>query len=120
MHKDHEIGQSGLMSPEKLSQILEEGEKRLKLLDATYVLPGDALDPKAGFQKRRIGGAQFFDIREFADQTSPLPHMLPKPEEFAAKASALGLSNDDLIVIYAQHGMVMGPARAWWMFRIFG
>lgn len=107
---------TGIISPKKLQELIG----KVKILDATFVLPGASSDPKSEFQKARIGNAQFFDLKEFSDQTSPLPHMLPTPEDFAKKIAALGISKDDLVVIYAQHGMVMGPARAWWMFRVFG
>jgi thiosulfate/3-mercaptopyruvate sulfurtransferase len=55
---------------------------------------------------------------------SSLPHMLPsvfkliQKSEFSSHAQALGLTNDDHIVVYDQ-GMFSAP-RVWWTFRVFG
>lgn len=66
-------------------------------------------------------GARRFDIDApgLADQDSDLPHMLPRPEEFGAAVTRLGVTNDVPVVVYAKKGFV-GAARAWWMFRLFG
>jgi thiosulfate/3-mercaptopyruvate sulfurtransferase len=54
-----------------------------------------------------------------ADRTSTLPHMLPDADGFARDVGALGITNDDLVVIY-DRGDYMGAPRAWWMFTAFG
>ena len=46
--------------------------------------------------------------------------MLPSADHFASSLGHLGITQDDTIVIYGQSGMIMGPARAWWMLRAFG
>ncbi len=109
----------GVIEPEELQALLESGAP-VKLIDATFVMPGSGHDVRAQFQKERIDSAVLFDIDEIADHNTELPHMLPAPEEFECAVTALGISNNDLVVAYAQHGMVLGPARAWWMFRVFG
>jgi thiosulfate/3-mercaptopyruvate sulfurtransferase len=45
--------------------------------------------------------------------------MLPSEEAFAAAADALGISNDDAVVVYDGMGMFSAP-RAWWTWRVFG
>jgi hypothetical protein len=45
--------------------------------------------------------------------------MLPSEEAFAAAADALGITNDDAIVVYDGMGMLSAP-RAWWTWRVFG
>ena len=110
---------AGVIDPLALDAVLRDGGQ-VKLLDASFVLPASDVDPLAEFGKKRIDGARFFDIKKAADASSPLPHMLPAPEVFAAFVAELGVSSDDFVVVYAQSGMVMGPARVWWMFRIFG
>lgn len=113
--------QSGIIEPEELHALLKlENAAPVKILDATFILPGFGKNPRAQFEESRIDKARFFDIEEIADKNSALPHMLPGPEDFSNAARKLGLSRDDLIVIYGQNNMIMGPARAWWMFRIFG
>ena len=39
-------------------------------------------------------GAAFFDLDAVSDQKSPLPHMLPSPEDFASAMSALGVGDE--------------------------
>ncbi len=109
---------NGLIHAEDLYYLLG-GKESIKILDATYAMPG-AGKPFDAFLERHIKGAQFFDIDVVADQESPLPHMLPSPEYFAACVSAMGISNKDHVVIYDQSGLYMASARAWWMFRTFG
>ena len=100
---------SALISIQQLANSLD----KVKLLDASYGLPWTAGGP-------RIGHAQFFDIDDIADPDAPLPHTLPSADLFAAKAGALGLRENDSIVIYDRAGISMAACRAWWMFRVFG
>jgi thiosulfate/3-mercaptopyruvate sulfurtransferase len=95
------------------------GEPRLVVLDASFYLPNEAKDAKALFETAHIPGAVFFDIDEFSDHATDLPHMLPAPEDFARMAGVLGIRNDSKIVVYDQRG-IFSSARVWWMFRVFG
>lgn len=95
------------------------GEPGLRVLDASWFLPGVTRDPKAEFLERHIPGAAFFDLEEISDHASHLPHMLPTPEAFADAVGALGVGDGDTVVTYASDGLVPA-ARAWWMFRAMG
>ncbi len=97
------------------------GDPELVILDATLPPVGvsPAPDVKARYLETHIPGALYFDIEEFSDHATPLPHMLPNPEEFARKASALGIGSGTAIVVYEQVGVFSAP-RAWWMFRTMG
>lgn len=44
------------------------------------------------------------DVERIADPASSLPHMLPSEREFAAAADALGIANDDALVVYDNTG----------------
>jgi thiosulfate/3-mercaptopyruvate sulfurtransferase len=46
--------------------------------------------------------------------------MLPRAERFAAQMSALGLNDEDDLVVYDGSGTNLSAARAWWTFRAFG
>jgi thiosulfate/3-mercaptopyruvate sulfurtransferase len=46
--------------------------------------------------------------------------MLPSASQFAADMTALGLRDDDTIVVYDGSGVNLSAPRAWWMFRVFG
>ncbi len=109
-----------LISPAALSALMESKETPLRLLDASFALPASGIDVHAAYQEKRIGDAGFFDIDGIADQNTDLPHMLPSAEGFAAAMTALGVANDDLVVLYHNGGIPYACARAWWMFRVFG
>jgi thiosulfate/3-mercaptopyruvate sulfurtransferase len=91
----------------------------VRVVDATWFMPGDPRDARLLHVEGRIPGAVFFDIDEIADTSSPLPHMLPSPEKFASRMRKLGIGDGARIVVYDQHG-VFSAARAWWMFRVMG
>lgn len=91
----------------------------LKILDASWYMPAQARDAQAEYAAAHIPGAMFFDIDRIADTASSLPHMLPLPANFGAAVGALGIGNEDDIVIYDGAGIFAAP-RVWWTFRVFG
>lgn len=97
----------------------ELGAPDLRVLDASFYLPSEQRDARALFEQAHVPGAQFFDIEDVADQETALPHMLPTAGRFARLVGALGIGNDDRVVVYDQKGIFSAP-RAWWMFRLFG
>ena len=105
------------IEPDELAGRL--GEPGLSILDASWDLPAHNRDAKAEFAAARIPGAVHFDIDEIADQSSGLPHTLPGAGQFARQLGALGVGNDDDIVVYDGLG-IFSCVRAWWMLRVFG
>ncbi|MCH7634848.1 MAG: 3-mercaptopyruvate sulfurtransferase [Proteobacteria bacterium] len=92
----------------------------VRIVDASLPPAGDEeRDARAEFTQRHIPGAVFFDIDGIADRDSPLPHMMPDAETFAASVGALGIGNGSSVVVYDSHGL-FSAGRAWWMFRAFG
>jgi thiosulfate/3-mercaptopyruvate sulfurtransferase len=91
------------------------------ILDATLPPVGvtPPIDTRARYLDKHIPGALFFDIEELSDHATPLPHMLPTPEDFSRSMSALGVGDNSTIVIYEQEGVFSAP-RAWWTLRTFG
>ena len=108
-----------LISVEWLSSYLNDLD--LVILDATLPPVGvsPAPDVRGRYLERHLSGAVYFDIEEFSDHSSGLPHTLPSAAEFSRKASAIGVGDGMTIVIYEQEGVFSAP-RAWWMFRTFG
>jgi thiosulfate/3-mercaptopyruvate sulfurtransferase len=106
---------SNLVSTQWLAAHLKD----VRVLDASWYMPGDKRDPRAEFQMAHIPGAAFFEIDAIRDKATDLPHMLPPPQEFAEAAGALGISNADTIVVYDGSGM-FSAARVWWMFKAMG
>ncbi len=112
---------TGLISAGDLHALMNGPDAaRVKILDATYVLPGSPLHPAQGYVMQHIQGARFFDIEDIADHDDPLPHMLPPPVQFERHMSLLGIGSDDFVVVYDQSGLYMASPRAWWMLRVFG
>ena len=106
-----------LVSTEWLHERL--GAPDIKIIDATWFLPGSDRDPKAEYRLAHIPGAVFFDVDEIADTASPLPHMLPPPEKFASRVKKMGLGDGSTMVIYDAQGVFSAP-RVWWTFRAMG
>lgn len=110
-----------IVSTAWLAEHLDDPDVRI--VDATYHLPGTNRDAKAEFAEAHIPGAVLFDVDDIAAPESKapggLPHMLPPPELFAERMAALGIGNDSFVVCYDVHGL-MSAARAWWMLRAFG
>ncbi len=91
----------------------------IRVIDATWFLPGDARGAEALFAERRVPGAVFFDIDAIADTDSALPHMLPSPEKFASRMRKLGIGDGARVIVYDAQGL-FSAARVWWTFRVMG
>jgi len=89
------------------------------LLDASHHLPTTGRSAAAEYEERHLPGARYFDIDGISDHSTDLPHMLPPAAEFAEKVGALGVGDDDHVVIYDTVGTT-GAARVWWTFRTMG
>jgi thiosulfate/3-mercaptopyruvate sulfurtransferase len=92
---------------------------RIKIIDASYKMPGVLPLPSDDYLGAHIPGAVFFDVDAIADHNDPLPHMYPAAAQFAKDVSALGISSGDTVVAYDSGSWVAAP-RAWWMFLSFG
>jgi thiosulfate/3-mercaptopyruvate sulfurtransferase len=106
-----------VVSPQWLHERL--GQPDVAIVDASWYLPAHNRNSIAEYATAHIPGAVFFDIDKISDPSSSLPHMLAAPEDFAAIAGAMGISNTDTIVVYDGMGL-FSAARAWWNFRIMG
>jgi thiosulfate/3-mercaptopyruvate sulfurtransferase len=95
------------------------GAPDLVVLDGSYYLPAMQRDADAEYRAGHIPGAVRFDIEKVADHANPLPHMLPDAAQFARDAGALGIGDQDTIVVYDGAGLFAAP-RVWWTFRAFG
>jgi thiosulfate/3-mercaptopyruvate sulfurtransferase len=93
--------------------------KDVRLLDASWYMPADKRDAKAEFEAGHIPGAVFYDLDALSDHATDLPHMLPTPENFARDLGALGIGDDDMVVVYDGAGL-FSAARVWWMLRVMG
>ena len=106
-----------LVSTDWLGKHLRDPD--LRLLDASWFLPGSGRDAKAEYATAHIPGARFFDIDEIADLRSELPHMAPPPEKFISRMRAMGVGDGHQVVVYDSMG-IFSAARVWWTFRLMG
>lgn len=109
---------NALVSTEWLAERLAAPD--LRIVDASYFLPGVPRDPKAEYRDCHIPGAVFFDIDDICDESIDLPHMIPSPEKFTSRVRRLGLGDGNRIVVYDSTGGAMAACRVWWMFRLYG
>lgn len=91
----------------------------LRILDASWHLPGSGRDARSDYAAAHIPGARFFDIDDISDQRSELPHMAPPPEKFTSRMRAMGIGDGHQVVIYDTSGL-FSAARVWWLFRLMG
>src|ERR1700712_1802974 len=75
-------------------------DPKVRIIDATFKLPGVLPLPKDDYLKAHIPGAVFFDVDAVSDHGNPLPHMYPDDAGFARGVSALGISSEDTVVAY--------------------
>ena len=94
-------------------------DANVKIIDASYKMPGVLPLPSDDYLAAHIPGAAFFNVNTIADPNDPRPHMYPDAKQFARDVSALGISSDDTVVAYDSGAWVAAP-RAWWMFLSFG
>lgn len=94
-------------------------DANVKVVDASFKLPGVLPLPKDDYLTAHIPSAVFFDVDAVSDHTNPLPHMFPTAEQFGRDVGALGIANSDTVVVYDSGGWVAAP-RAWWMFLSYG
>ena len=126
-----------LVSTEWLAEHLTD--PRIKVVDASYDVPGGTDPARKRYEEAHIPGAVFFDINEIAEVDVPQPHTMPQNRTFEEKVGALGISNllevegmDDPnavinpedaqhhVVVYDSMGGACAAARVWFMFRSFG
>jgi thiosulfate/3-mercaptopyruvate sulfurtransferase len=94
-------------------------DPKVKIIDATFKLPGVLPLPIDDYLAAHIPGAVFFDVDAISDHDNPKPHMFPDAAQFARDIGGLGISTGDTVVAYDSGSWVAAP-RVWWMFLSFG
>jgi thiosulfate/3-mercaptopyruvate sulfurtransferase len=93
-------------------------DPHVRVVDCSFKLPGITPTARADYDTGHIPGAVFFDIDDIAQPGASLPHMIPSSGLFAQKIGALGIGDDDRVVVYDGNGL-SSAGRAWWMLRLF-
>ena len=106
-----------LVESEWLAAHLED--PHVRILDASFTLPGVTPAARENYDRGHLPGAVFFDIDDIAAPGTSLPHMIPSADLFAQKIGAIGVGDGDKVVVYDSAGL-SSAGRAWWMLRLFG
>ena len=95
---------------------------RVRVLDVRGRHPSSSLPhaKRAEYMRSHLPGATFVDWEhDFVDAGDPVPVQLADPDAFAARAGALGIDADDLVVTYDDYYGIFA-ARVAWAFRAYG
>jgi thiosulfate/3-mercaptopyruvate sulfurtransferase len=98
---------------------LMQNSSQVRVVDASWYMPAEKRDAKGEFEAAHIPGAVFYDIDALSDHSTALPHMLPTPGQFAREAAALGIGDNDMVVVYDGIGIFSAP-RVWWALKAMG
>lgn len=113
---------SSTHKPFVTSEWLYENLDKVRVVDASWRFSPDGRSSSfyEEFQQERIPHSRYFDIEKAVTKDDRVPHRLPSPQQFASYVgTSLGVSNEDTVVLYSRPHLV-GAARVWWMFRVFG
>ncbi len=106
-----------LVSTDWLQTHLEAPDVRV--VDATWFLPGTERSARAEYEAAHIPGAVFFDLDAVCEPKGLHPHMVPSAAKFSSRVRKLGLGDGSRIVVYDDNRF-FASARVWWLFRFMG
>ena len=93
--------------------------EKVRILDATWHMPNINRNAKVEYLNNHIPGTLFWDLDEYSDKTSKLPHMMTQPIYWSQMMSSLGINNSDHVIIY-DNSDVISSCRCWFNFLFFG
>lgn len=106
-----------LVSTDWLHEHLQAPDVRV--VDATWFLPGGERNARAEHEEAHIPGAVYFDVDAVGEARGLHPHMVPSAAKFSSRVRKLGLGDGSRIVVYDANRF-FASARVWWLFRLMG
>ena len=106
-----------LIAPAELEDLLDSPS--LRLFDATVLFGGGDRTARDAYLEAHVPGAAFLDHRTISDPDAPYMFMLPETERLGRAVGSLGISADDLVVVYSSETL-MWATRAFWVLRHAG
>ncbi len=100
-----------------LEQRLNDPE--IRIIDASWYLPNVDRSAKKEYKNLHIPGAGFFDLDNFSDNNSDLPHMALGEKEFSNKFKIFGIKQNQSIIVYDGLGL-FSSARLLWLLHLYG
>jgi len=98
---------------------LEKNLKNVRIIDASWHMPGSKKNADKEFLKIHIENTVFFDLDKYSDEESSLPHMMPDKDKWEKIVSDQGIKNSDQIIIYDDSDTI-SSCRCWFTFIYFG
>jgi len=98
-----------------------KSQKNVTILDASlHLFAEENRNAKEEFLANHISGARFFNLDDFNDTETSLPHMLIRDESaISQKIGALGITSEHKVIFY-DNSSLHSSCRALWMFKVFG
>ena len=93
--------------------------QNLVIFDCSWFLPSKKINTESEYKKIHIEGSHYFNIEKISDQKNKFPHMVPNLKNFKNKMKNFNINKKSKIIVYGSEN-ILGPSRAWWMFRYFG
>ena len=98
---------------------LNKNLNNVKIVDASWHMPQTNRNAFEEYKNDHITNSIFFDIDNFSNKKTDLPHMLPELNDWEKIISNLGIENKDRIIIY-DNSDVISSCRCWYSFIFFG
>ena len=98
---------------------LQKNLDRVKIIDSSWHMPKTNRSGYNEYLKEHIKKSVFFDIDKCSKLNTDLPHMLVDTKDWEKIVSNMGISNDDLIIIYDNSDLI-SSCRCWYNFIYFG
>ena len=123
----HNHNHNSILNPEECHRLYHSQQQPNKVLfvDGSWHMPNSNRNARVEYEKGpRLPGALFFDVDDIAStgvELNPksLPHMMPPVKLFGLAMDALGVGEEDVIIVYAARGCFAAP-RTWFTFRAMG
>ena len=94
-------------------------DQNIVIFDCSWFMPSEKRNPHKEYNNFHIKGSYFFDINKISNINNSLPNTIPEIKYFEAKIKNFNIKKKSKIITYASEN-IMGPSRAWWMFKYFG
>ena len=98
---------------------LNKNHSKVKIIDASWHMPNTNRNAYEEYKAQHIKNAIFFDLDNNSKKNSDLPHMLTDKSSWGKIISAMGIKNNDKIIIY-DNSDVISSCRCWYNFIYFG
>ncbi len=98
---------------------LQKNLDKVKIIDSSWHMPKTKRSGYNEYLKEHIKKSIFFDIDKCSKLNTDLPHMLVNSKDWEKIVSSMGISNDDLIIIYDNSDLI-SSCRCWYNFLYFG